>query len=123
MKKLFISLFAVILILTFAGCGGSGTTESGESSGNQSSSDMIPDELMPSDDEVASTLDEDSAKQKALEHADIMEAEIADFKIELDQENGTSYYDITFKHDGHQYDYQVHAESGEILKSNKTAIE
>ena len=62
---------------------------------------------------------EDRAKQAALSHAGVSADSIAQFKCELDRDNGVTLYEIEFKAGGYEYDYHVNASDGTILKSEK----
>ena len=58
----------------------------------------------------------DEAVQIALKDANLTPEEIFDLEAELDQERGTLHYDVDFEKDGKDYDYEIHAETGEILR-------
>ena len=56
------------------------------------------------------------AKSIALNHAGLSENEAYDMEIELDDEDGTLVYEIEFKSGNMEYDYEIDAASGAILK-------
>ena len=56
------------------------------------------------------------AKSIALNHAGVSENEAYDMEIELDDEDGTLVYEIEFKSGNMEYDYEINAASGAILK-------
>ena len=56
------------------------------------------------------------AKSIALDHAGVSENEAYDMEIELDDEDGTLVYEVEFKSGGMEYDYEIDAASGAILK-------
>ena len=62
---------------------------------------------------------EDKAKEAALGHAGVAAADVREYKIERDTENGVQVYEIEFKANGYEYDYEVRAADGAILKSHK----
>ena len=66
------------------------------------------------------TLTQDEALAKALEHANLKKDQL-DFlkKVELDYEHGRKVYEINFYQGGFEYDYDVDAETGAILKFEK----
>jgi len=59
------------------------------------------------------------ARDKALAHAGLTSADIKGFECELDRENGKEVYEIEFRNGSFEYDYEVDAQTGEILKSEK----
>ena len=56
------------------------------------------------------------AKSIALNHAGVSENQAYDMDIELDDEDGTLVYEIEFKSGNMEYDYEIDAASGAILK-------
>ena len=66
------------------------------------------------------TLTQDEALAKALEHANLRKDQI-DFvkKVEMDFERGRKIYEIDFYKGGFEYEFDVDAETGTILKFKK----
>lgn len=62
---------------------------------------------------------EEKAKQAALSHAGAAADKIARYEIELDFEHGTMVYEVEFKSEGYEYDYEIDAVTGTVLKSGK----
>ena len=56
------------------------------------------------------------AKSIALNHAGVSENQAYDMDIELDDEDGTLVYEVEFKSGNMEYDYEIDAASGAILK-------
>ena len=56
------------------------------------------------------------AKSIALNHAGVSENEAYDMDIELDDEDGTLVYEVEFKSGNMEYDYEINAATGAILK-------
>ena len=56
------------------------------------------------------------AKSIALNHAGLSENQAYDMDIELDDEDGKLVYEIEFKSGNMEYDYEIDAASGMILK-------
>ena len=55
-------------------------------------------------------------KSIALNHAGVSESKAYDMDIELDDEDGTLVYEVEFKSGNMEYDYEIDAASGAILK-------
>ncbi len=81
-----------------------------------------PEKLSPQDLEnvAGGTLSQDQALAKALEHANLNRGQL-DFvkKVEMDYEHGRKVYEIAFYQGGWEYEYDVDAETGAILKFEK----
>ena len=62
---------------------------------------------------------EEKAKTVALERAGVMESELLLYKIGLDTHNGAMVYDVEFTTDSYEFDCDVNAKTGEIVKFEK----
>ena len=85
-----------------------------------------PSQSTNSKDSGSSTISSSKAKSIALKDAGVKESEIYDFEIELDRDNGTLHYDVSFEKDGRDYDYEINAKTGKIIsveKPNMTSSE
>ena len=67
----------------------------------------------------AGDIGEARAKEAVMSHAGVAEADIRDYKIERDTDDGIGVYEIEFKAGGYEYDYEVKAADGAILKNQK----
>ncbi|MDO4608589.1 MAG: PepSY domain-containing protein [Clostridia bacterium] len=61
----------------------------------------------------------DEAKTTALSHAGLNAGDVKFLKAELDRENGKLVYDVEFEQGRVEYDYEIDAVSGAILKFDK----
>ncbi len=59
------------------------------------------------------------AKEIALEHAGVTEADVPYVEIEMDYEHGTMVYEVEFDTVEYEYDYDINAATGEIVKDKK----
>ena len=64
-------------------------------------------------------LGEEKAKKAALSHANVAVDKITNYQIELDYENGGMVYEIEFDCEGFEYDYDIDAVTGAVLKNHK----
>ena len=62
---------------------------------------------------------EAKAKAVALERAGVTESELLLYKIGMDTHNGTMVYDVEFTTDSYEFDCDVNAKTGEIVKFEK----
>lgn len=63
------------------------------------------------------TVDEAAAQKIALEHAGVKAADATIIKSKLDYEDGRQVYDIEWYAGGAKYDYEILADTGEIISS------
>ncbi len=128
MKKLLSLLtLSFILLLSVVGCtrganlNNSPTTSNGNNSASQinesGSTPMVTESSKITPNSTEAKITRDEAKSIALKHAGLTEAEIYDYDIELDFENGILVYEIDFEKDNTDYDYHINATDGTILKS------
>ena len=69
------------------------------------------------------TIDKERAKEIALNHAGVNAENITGYKVELDRDYGGLYYEIEFYSAGYEYEYEINAETGEIVSSQKEIID
>ena len=60
-----------------------------------------------------------AAIRTALAHAGFGEQDVRRLRCELDREDGAMVYEIEFDKDGFEYDYEINARTGAVLKSKK----
>lgn len=66
---------------------------------------------------TSSYIGRDAAKQKALSHAGLKESDVYELEVELDEEDGI--YEVSFETKSYEYEYEVQATTGKILKAEK----
>lgn len=67
----------------------------------------------------SSDIGKDKAKAIALDHAGAKSGDVSRFEIERDKEDGVVVYEIEFRCDGMEYEYEIDAATGKIRKSSK----
>ena len=65
----------------------------------------------------AKQITKEDALSIALKHAGLTEDQITRLHTQFGYDDGHPEYDVDFHHDGMEYDYEIHAESGKILHS------
>ena len=60
------------------------------------------------------------AVEKALSHAGLKESEVTDIDTDLDRDNGVLVYEVDFNHGSTEYDYDIDAQTGEIISADKS---
>ena len=66
---------------------------------------------------TSSYIGRDAAMQKALSHAGLSESDVYELEVELDEEDGI--YEVSFETKSYEYEYEVQATTGKILKDEK----
>lgn len=61
----------------------------------------------------------EDAINKALSHAGLTKSQVSRLEAEKDRDNGITHYDVEFETPQWEYDYEIHAETGKVLKSEK----
>ena len=73
----------------------------------------------PAAEAPAELLEQAQAEAIALAHAGLTADEVSYLRTELDHDDGRREYEIEFRLDRWEYDYEIHAETGEILSWDK----
>lgn len=134
-KRLLLSLLTLALTFTLTACTvqNNPKPDNPSSTPAQSETQSTPVDTTPSvpqDTTTPSTPQGNTAQNKtsvtaeqakdiALKHANLTSDKITHYKSELDFDDGVKHYDIEFKANGYEYDYEVQADNGKILKSEK----
>lgn len=77
--------------------------------------DIDDDDIIPEGKYIGN----DKAKNIALTHAGLKASQVSSLSCDLDNEKGVVIYEIEFKYNGEEYDYEIDAVSGKILKNHK----
>lgn len=64
-------------------------------------------------------LTEDDAKAIAIEHAGLVGQQVSRLHAKYEIDDGVPQYDVEFRHNGIEYNYEIHADTGKILSFEK----
>ena len=92
------------------------TKPSGQKPASASNETTKPSGQKPAPSGTVQDIGYAKAKSIALNHAGLRENQAYDMDIELDDEDGTLIYEVEFKSGNMEYDYEINAASGAILK-------
>ncbi|MCI8598105.1 MAG: hypothetical protein HFJ10_06645 [Lachnospiraceae bacterium] len=100
------------------------TAETNNTANNTSPSDNVPsnqDEAQGNShhNTTSSYIGENAAKDIAVSHAGIASHDLHDYKCSLDEEDQVMVYDIDFYCDGYEYDFEINAYTGAVIKYEK----
>lgn len=68
---------------------------------------------------AVSKIGTEKAKKIALDHARLTVSNVRNFKVKLDREKGVYVYEIEFKSGRYEYEYEINATTGKIIKYDK----
>ena len=69
--------------------------------------------------EAKKYIGKEAAINAALTHAGLERAKVRDLQCELDRENGVMVYEVEFESGLYDYEYDIDAATGKVLKSKK----
>lgn len=102
MKKLLSILVAVLILVGLVGCAASeNTDQSGATKTAQNKS---------------SILNPEEAQAVALNHAAVTADQVTLLHTRYEVDDGVPEYEVEFRYEDQEYDYTIHAETGEILE-------
>ena len=70
-------------------------------------------------EKVAGGITEEEAVERALKHVGLTKADVRRVRSHPDWEHGRQVYEIKFYQGGFEYEFDIDAESGKILKYEK----
>ena len=133
MKKLLVLLLALALVLTFTGCLAQPAETNDAASpalsqqDTQAETEVVTESPTQAPTEAPAKsqtkeeekISEKKAKEVALEHAGLKEADVTALFVELDYDDGILRYEVDFHHGGYEYDYDIDAKTGKVLSHDK----
>ena len=89
------------------------TTAADSSSGSSSS------KTSTTSSSSSTQLTKDEAISKALSHAGLKKSQVSRLRAELDKDDGKTVYEVDFETADWEYEYEINAKTGKILKAEK----
>ena len=135
MKKIIVLALSLVFILSLTACGRAmnDVTSDVESMGDSvvSGAESAADKITNGTESTAKNVENNSmnlmagitakdAKDAALRHAGLSESQISDVEIDLDRDNGKLIYEVDFNSGNIEYDYDIDAETGEVISADKS---
>lgn len=131
MKKTIAFTLAVAFMLSLSACGR--TTDKltndaesmGESvvSGAESAVDKGKNAITDGDKNsmnLMAGITANEARDAALKHAGLDKSQVRDIDVDLDRDNGKLIYEVDFNSGNTEYDYDINAETGEVISADKS---
>ena len=89
------------------------SSQTSDSSQSSSTSTVAPSE--PTTSSSSNTISSDTAKQIALEHAQVQESNLSFINVRQEIDDGVSVYKVEFYQQNQEYDYTIRTSDGTIL--------
>lgn len=122
-----ILLTAILAVSAMTGCQAARTVESAVRT-MERGAESVGDTLKQAVDSTNGTADGnyknsaltlEEAQNIALKHAGFVADQVTALHAEYEIEHGVPQYDVEFRHGYWEYDYEIHADTGEILSYSK----
>ena len=131
MKKAISLILCLVFMLSLAACGGAmdDMTSNAQSmadsakSGIESGVDKAESAVKGGSDKsmnLMAGITANDAKTAALRHAGLDESQVSDVDVDLDRDNGKLIYEVDFNSGNTEYDYDINAETGEVISADKS---
>ena len=120
MKKIIVLGCSLLLALSLTACGRDSNMKDDIKDG-MSAIESTADNLM-NGGKTSSTdakITENDAKAAAFKDAGVNESDATGVRVDLDRDDGILKYEVDFYVGGTEYDYEINAETGEIISSDK----
>lgn len=111
MKKIVLLISVLVLALALVGCDDIFEKDGGN--------DNI---ILPSNSQHSkegSVISKQNAINIAIKHANLKVGDVSYVLAELDYDDGIEKYEIEFRYGGYEYEYEINAQSGEIISHSK----
>ncbi len=131
MKKIITLTLAVVFMLSLTACGrtSDNITSDAESMGEsvvsgvestvEKGKDAVTDQDKKSMNLMAG-ITANEATEAALNHAGLDKSQVRDIDVDLDRDNGRLIYEVDFNSGNTEYDYDINAETGEVISADKS---
>ena len=115
-KRIFVALLALLLLGSLSACASGESAQPRQDDGHAvMSADDSPTHTAVGTISTAPAPTWEEAQRVALAHAGLTAEEVTGLHTEQDYENGRAVFDVSFYRDGWEYDYEIDAETLEII--------
>lgn len=107
----------VLLVLVIALAGGCSLNAAEEKVDRVENT--LEDQSTPPMNQDAAALTQEEAQEIALTHAGFTADQVTGLHVRFEVDDGVPEYEVDFVQDGWEYDYTIHADTGDILEYDK----
>lgn len=138
MKKVFVLMFALLVIVALSACEMQDERQSSKPSASVNQQSAVPsasadlqsavtsdvpnnskNEATVSDNNSSVTISRDRAIELALQTAGVDKASAFDIEAELDRELGVMVWEVDFETREYEYSYDINANDGSVVKGER----
>ena len=114
MKKIFVLSFTLLALYLLASCGNASVPPA-DNPTTDAVGQITVDTQINAETANAAAITEADAKNAALTHAGVAEADVRFYKVEMGRENGKTVFEVEFTVGDKEYDYEIDSSDGKIL--------
>ena len=115
MKKIYTVLTLTLMVGLLTSCALTNRTDTSGDASDQADSAVTASGTIDNVTANAAAVSESEAKQAALTHASVDEKDARFLKVEMEKDNGVTYYEVEFLVGDKEYDYEIDANTGKVL--------
>lgn len=109
-RKLLALALVLVLAVSLAAC--TATVAAGEQTGSAQSGGNT--NRSGGGATTGERISEEEVRRIVLEHAGLKADQVKSMQMNYDVDDGVPEYEVEFRYDGWEYEYEIHAETGEI---------
>ena len=113
-RKLLALALVLVLVVSLAACTASVSTPGGSGGQSNTTQSVGNTGHAGGGATTGERISEEEAQRIALEHAGLKADQVKSMRMSYDVDDGVPEYEVEFRYDGWEYEYEIHAETGEI---------
>lgn len=113
------ALVLLVLVLALAGGCSLNAAEEKVDQVEDRVENTLEDQATPPMNQDAAALTQEEAQEIALTHAGFTADQVTGLHVRFEVDDGVPEYEVDFVQDGWEYDYTIHADTGDILEYDK----
>ena len=122
-KRIFVIALVVFALVIFAGCSSDNNQANQNNTNNQQQTQQNDQQQTQQNTQNNSgEITEAAAKQAALKDAGFTEDQVKFTKCKLDYEDGVKVYEVEFVNGQKEYEYDINATNGSIVKKDIDSV-
>lgn len=113
------ALVLLVLVLALAGGCSLNAAEEKVDQVEDRVENTLEDQATPPMNQDAAALTQEEAQKIALTHAGFTADQVTGLHVRFEVDDGVPEYEVDFIQDGWEYDYTIHADTGDVLDFDK----
>ena len=121
-KRILIIVSVTLALVAFAGCSSDNNQSNQNNANNQQQTQQNQQQTQQNTQNNSGEITEDKAKEIALKDAGFTADQVKFTKCKLDYEDGVKVYEVEFVNGQKEYDYDINAANGSIVKKDIDSV-